>query len=201
MTNLTIMTAWQKHLAFLAVVAGLPLAAASGALGQDAPAQGSSPGERIETLLAELAEPGRADWERVEAEIIRTWARSGSPSMDLLLRRGNEAMENENLEQALEHLSALVDHAPEFAEGWNARATAYFLLGEYRLSIADIERTLMLNPNHFGALAGLGYMFDQMGDPVMALEALRAAEALNPNRENVSRTIERIERQVGVAEL
>ena len=194
-TNLVCMNNWQKHLAVLATAA-LPLAGAGLAAAQDAGAE-----ERIATLLAELAEPDRPDWERVEAEIIRLWARSGSDAMDLLLRRGNEAMENEDYDLALEHLGALVDHAPDFAEGWNARATAYFLLGEYPLSIADIERALSLNPNHFGALAGLGYMFDQMGDPEMALEALRAARALNPNREDLGRTIERLERQVGVAEL
>lgn len=189
------MNAWQKHLAVLATA----LALAAPAAAQDAEAPGAD--ERIATLLAQLAELDRPDWERVEAEIIRLWARSGSESMDLLLRRGNEAMENEDYELALEHLSALVDHAPDFAEGWNARATAYFLLGEYPLSIADIERALSLNPNHFGALAGLGYMFDQMGNPEMALKALREAEALNPNREDVGLAIERLERQVGVAEL
>jgi len=186
----------QKHLAVLAVASLLALLPA-GYL----PAQDSADAARLDALFAELAEPERQDWERVEREIIRLWSRSGSESMDLLLRRGNEALEAEKYEQALEHLSALVDHAPDFAEGWNARATAYFMLGEYALSIADVQHVLLLNPRHFGALAGLGYMFEQMGDTELAIAALRASQALNPHRDNISQTINRLERETGAADL
>jgi hypothetical protein len=73
------------------------------------PVSGQAPGdtEKLDTLFAQLAEPGREDWERVEGEITRIWSRSGSPAMDLLLRRGNEALEAENYDAALEHLTAL----------------------------------------------------------------------------------------------
>jgi tetratricopeptide (TPR) repeat protein len=164
-------------------------------------AQDRAESVELDELYSQLAEPEREDWERVEREITRIWSRSGSSSMDLLLRRGNEALENENYEAALEHFSALVDHAPEFAEGWNARATAYFMLGEYTLSLADVEHVLVLNPRHFGALAGLGFMLEQMGETEMALEALREAHDLNPHRENVTQSISRLERQLGQAEL
>lgn len=190
------MTRWQKLFALLAVLMTVPLLSTGAVSAQDAAGE-----PRIERLLGELAEPDRPDWEQIEAEIIRLWTRSGSDAMDLLLRRGNEAMEAENYELALEHFGALTDHAPAFAEGWNARATAYFLLGEYALAMADIERALALNPNHFGALSGLGYIFDRTGDPAMALKALRAAEALNPNREDLQRTIARLEQQMGVTDL
>jgi tetratricopeptide (TPR) repeat protein len=186
----------RKHLAALVVASALALAPLNGAS-----AQTDADAARLDALFAELAEPDRPDWERVEREIVRLWSRSGSPSMDLLLRRGTEALQNEDYEQALEHLSALVDHAPDFAEGWNARATAYFMLGEYTLSIADVERVLALEPRHFGALAGLGYMFEQMGDFELALSAMRAAQAINPNRSNIGQTIDRLERETGAADL
>ena len=186
----------QKHLAALAVASAAALAVLPGAWAQD-----DSDAARLDALFVELAEPDRTDWERVEGEIIRLWSRSGSVSMDLLLRRGNEAMENENYEQALEHLSALVDHAPQFAEGWNARATVYFLLGEYTLSISDVEHVLALEPRHFGALAGLGFMFEEMGDNRRALAALLAARSINPNRTNISESINRLERETGAADL
>jgi tetratricopeptide (TPR) repeat protein len=156
---------------------------------------------RLDRLYAELAEPGREDWKRIESEIQRIWSRSGSPAMDLLLRRGNEAIEAGTHDVAIEHLTALTDHAPEFAEGWNARATAFYLMGEYALSIADIERVLSLNPRHFGAMMGLATMLEAMGDPESALAALRAAQALNPNRDTLNQAVERLERQNGVAEL
>jgi tetratricopeptide (TPR) repeat protein len=156
---------------------------------------------RLDALFAELAEPGRADYERIEGEIRRIWSKSGSPAMDLLLRRGEEAMEAEQFDVAVEHLSALTDHAPDFAEGWNARATAFFYLGEYSLSIADIERTLALNPRHFGALEGLAAMLEEMDQPAFALRALREAARINPNRPSVQEAMTRLERKTGAVEL
>jgi tetratricopeptide (TPR) repeat protein len=156
---------------------------------------------RLDGLLAELASPETEDWRRVEAEILRVWSQSGSEAMDLLLRRGRDAIEAEDYVVAVEHLTALTDHAPDFAEGWNARATAFFMMGEYTLSMADIEQVLRLNPRHFGALAGLAVMFEELGDTRLALQAHQAAQVLNPHRPEVERAIERLERSLGGAEL
>lgn len=156
---------------------------------------------KLDRLLAELAEPGREDWEKVEDQINRIWTKSGSPAMDLLLRRGNEALEAEDFDGALEHFSALTDHAPDFAEGWNARATTFYLMGEYSLAIADVEHVLALNPRHFGALSGLAFMFEQMDEPALALDALHAAQKLNPNRPNINEAVTRLERMSGASEL
>ena len=123
----------------------------------------ADPAAKLDALFAELAQPGREDWEKIEGEITRIWSQSGSPAMDLLLSRGNEALQAEDYPTAIEHFSALIDHAPDFAEGWNARATTYYLMGEYSLSIADVEHVLVLNPRHFGALAGLAFMLESDG--------------------------------------
>lgn len=164
----------------------------------EAPADAAA---RLDTLFTELAEPGRDDWERIEGEIVGIWSKSGSPSMDLLLRRGNEAIKAEDYDRALEHFSALTDHAPDFAEGWNARATAFYLMGEYSLAMADVERTLALNPRHFGAMSGLAFMFEAMGEDGMALEVLRAVQGINPNRPNINEAVTRLERMNGEADL
>ena len=74
-------------------------------------------------------------------------------------------------------------------------------MGEYGLSIADVEHVLALNPRHFGALAGLAFMLESVGDPEQALEALHAAQALNPNRPNVNEAVTRLERMTGDVEL
>jgi tetratricopeptide (TPR) repeat protein len=189
------MVGLQKRLLAAALVAAMSLAGAA-ARGDDA-----NRSARLDALFAELAEPGREDHLRIETEIARLWSQSGSPAMDLLLRRGREAIDAEDLAAAVEHFSALIDHAPDFAEGWNARATAFYLLDEYALSIADIERTLALEPRHFGALEGLAAILEQMDRPELALRALRQAHALNPNRASVQEAIERLERETGAADL
>jgi tetratricopeptide (TPR) repeat protein len=179
------------------------LAAIAAAIWLAAPgfAQPQDPAAKLDELFAELAQPGREDWESVETEITRIWSQSGSPAMDLLLKRGQDALEAEDYPTAVEHFSALIDHAPDFAEGWNARATAYYLMGEYSLSIADVEHVLVLNPRHFGALAGLAFMFEAMDEPELALKALHAVQALNPNRPNINEAVTRLERLTGEVEL
>lgn len=157
--------------------------------------------EKLDELYAELQNPDLPNWEAVEAQIWDEWSRSGSPAMDLLLTRGRAALEAEDPEAAIEHFSALTDHAPDFAEGWNARATAFYQLEEFGLSLADIERTLVLNPRHFGALGGLASILEQINQPRAALSAYRAAHTIHPHRPNVEEAIERLERQLGDAEL
>jgi tetratricopeptide (TPR) repeat protein len=174
---------------------------ASSLVAASSPVAAETEGPELDALFAQLAEPEREDWERIEGEIARIWSRSGSPAMDLLLRRAGEAMEAEEYEIAVEHLTALTDHAPDFAEAWNARATVFYMMGEYALSIADIERTLALNPRHFGALEGLGAILEEMQRTDLALEALRAAQELNPNRPSIGESLERLERRTGAADL
>jgi tetratricopeptide (TPR) repeat protein len=199
------MRGFQKRRLAVVLALGAALAPlASAAQQSDAPPEAAAPADdaaRLDALFAELAEPGRDDYERIEGEIIRIWSQSGSPAMDLLLERGNEALEAQDFEAALEHFSALTDHAPDFAEGWNARATTFYLMEEYALAIADVERVLALNPRHFGALSGLAFMLEAMDEPELALEALHAVQKLNPNRPNINEAVDRLERMHGEAEL
>jgi len=150
----------------------------------------------LDGWLEQLSNPETEDWERVEERVIDAWSRSGSVAMDLLLQRGQEAMDNEDYEAAIEHFTALTDHAPDFAEAWNMRATAFFLIDEYGLSIEDIGRTLALNPRHFGALSGLGVILEEIGDSKNALVAYRSAFEINPHRENLVEAISRLENDV-----
>lgn len=150
----------------------------------------------IDLMLEELARPDLEDWERQEERVLNHWSKSGSIAMDLLLQRGRDALDAEDYGAAIEHFTALTDHAPEFAEGWNMRATAFFLIEEFGLAIEDIGRTLALNPRHFGALNGLGVILEQLDDYQNALLAYRAAYAINPHRENLVEAIERLEIEV-----
>jgi tetratricopeptide (TPR) repeat protein len=102
----------------------------------------------LDALFERLAQRDDPNWANVENEIWLAWSKSGSPSMDLLLLRAGRAMDSGDSELALRHLDDLVRLAPDFAEGWNKRATVYFLLNEFGRSVADIERTLALEPRH-----------------------------------------------------
>ena len=155
----------------------------------------------LDSLFEDLKAADEDQAQRIEREIWNEWSKSGSAAMDLLLQRGRDAMEAGETVAAIEHLTALTDHAPDFAEGWNARATAYYAAGEFGPSIEDIARTLTLNPRHFGALAGLGMIFEELGRPEQALEAYRAALAIHPHLAGVLQSIERLETETAGQDL
>ena len=117
--------------------------------------------------------------------------------MDLLLSRGRAAMSAGDNQAAIEHFSALIDHAPEFAEAYNARATAFYQADMYGPSLQDIRTVLAMNPRHFGALSGLALILEELGEQEEALDAYRAIEAIHPNRENLKDAIDRLEKAVG----
>ncbi len=133
---------------------------------------------------------------QIERRIHDIWSQSGSPSMDLLLSRGREALDAGDPVLAIRHFTALIDHAPDFAEGYNGRATAYFQTGRYGLSLEDIRQTLRLNPRHFSAMSGLALILEELGRPEDSLEAWREVERLNPHREGLKDAIARLELQV-----
>ena len=152
--------------------------------------------DELDALFEVLADPDNQNWESVQNQIHQLWNRSGSPSMDLLARRADKAMEAEDWDTALLHLNDLTRLAPDFAEGWNKRATVYFLQGEYGASLEDIARTLRLEPRHFGALSGLGIILDRVGDSPGALEAYRRAEKLHPHLPGVKEGIKKLTPEV-----
>ena len=155
----------------------------------------------LDSLFESLKTADEAASRRIEREIITEWSKSGSPAMDLLLQRGQDAMAAGDYQTAIEHFTALTDHAPDFAEGWNARATAYYMVGEFGPSIKDIARTLTLNPRHFGALSGLGMIFQELGEPEKALEVYRAALAIHPHLGSVLEAVEALEKETGGQDL
>jgi len=153
--------------------------------------------DTLDELFIQLAQPVDGDWQSVEARIWKEWSHSGSAAMDLLLERGRAETKARHFDKAIEHLTALTDHAPDFAEGWNARATAFFMMGEYGLSLMDIQRTLALNPRHFGAMSGLGRIMEQLDHPKDALKAYSEALAVHPHSPNLKRSVERLKKKVG----
>ncbi len=151
----------------------------------------------MQALLAELADPSTENWQQVERKIRTEWSRSGSASIDLLLQRGEKALEDEDFDAALEHLTALTDHAQDFAEGWNMRATALFRKKLYGPAMEDLSRALALNPNHFAAMTGLAVILQDVGMYEEALEAWYLLEKVHPHRPEMHEAIDALEKRVG----
>ncbi len=174
-----------------------PVVAAFAAFFAMSPAQATESGNpEVAELLAELRDPDQERWQRIERQISRIWSHSGSASSDLLLQRGRDAMRRGDTTAAIDHFSALIDHAPDFAEGYHARATAWFMAGNLGLALDDLRETLVRNPDHFSALAGLGRVFEDLELYDRAREALRASAAIHPHRTDVLEALERIERHL-----
>jgi tetratricopeptide (TPR) repeat protein len=150
----------------------------------------------LDTLFLELEDPENTDWESAERNIWHEWSKSGSAAMDHLLQRGIQAMQGGQLRVAVEHFSAVIDHAPDFAEAWNKRATVFYMMDEYGLSISDIRQTLLLNSRHFGAMAGLGAIMEELDQPKNALTIYRRALEVHPHQDGIKEAIERLEIEV-----
>lgn len=145
-------------------------------------------------LWEELRTAPQAEAARVATQVETIWSRSGSAAMDLLLRRGKEALEAGNFNLAIEHLTALTDHASDFAEGYHVRAEAYFRADLYGPALDDLETTLALNPLHFDAIYGLGVMFQEFGELRRAADLFRRVLTIHPNHENASEALSRLKR-------
>ena len=146
-------------------------------------------------LLEQLKTAEVGDVAKIERALKLEWSRSGSKALDLLLLRGREAMASGDTNAAIEHFTALTDHAPKFAEGWHGRAIAYFEIELLGPALADLKRSLMLNPNNFDAVFGLGSMMMTFEDFSRAEKAFREVLRLHPNHENATNALERLESQ------
>ena len=131
---------------------------------------------------------------RAEQAMWRIWARSGDQEVDRLYQAGVEQMSAGDLRQSIATFTHIIELKPDFAEGWNKRATLYFLVGDLRKSLADCDEVLKRNPYHFGALAGYVQIYVRLKYYDRALEYSRRALKVNPNMDGVRRNIDLIER-------
>ena len=166
-----------------------------------APAGKASPKEQRNELLDKLfgrLQAAKTDEEAKAAEqaIWRLWMRSGSPTDDLLLEQAIKAMNGRQYDRAIEILDVLTEHAPNFAEAWNKRATVNYITGKLDQSLSDIDKVLELEPRHFGALSGLAMIRRDRGDERGALDAFREALAINPYMSSVRDAVRSLEKDL-----
>lgn len=151
---------------------------------------------RLDTLFAKLSEaetPQAA--EPIAREIQMLWMDSGSDTVDVLMSRAGKAIQAEDSALALDLLDVVVTLKPSYAEGWNRRATVYYMREDFGKSLVDIERVLALEPRHWGALSGLGIIQRRLGFKGEALDTFRRALEVNPGLENAPKAIEDLEKE------
>jgi tetratricopeptide (TPR) repeat protein len=132
----------------------------------------------------------------IEAQIWQIWSENSDAEVNAMMRRGVLAMNQDEEVQALASFNAIVQRQPDFAEGWNKRATVYYLMGDFTASVADIEKTLELEPHHFGALSGLGLIYLALDRKAAALKAFEGALAIDPHLVNAKAAVESLKKQL-----
>jgi tetratricopeptide (TPR) repeat protein len=183
--------------AALAAVLTIPLAAsAQGPVGRGGgwaqppqtlpPVSHGDPMSNLDTLFAALKiAPDEDSSKAIEQRIWAVWMISGSDTCNLLMSRVKQATDAKDYDLALKLLDAVVEIKPDYVEGWNQRATIYYLKDDYAHAIADIGQVLAREPRHFGALSGLGVILQEIGDDKDALKAYRDALKIDPHLENI----------------
>lgn len=147
----------------------------------------------FESLRTAASPEAAAD---VESQIWEIWAKSGDSSLDQVFQVGSRAMAIGDTNTALTIFDAIVKKAPNFAEGWNKRATVHYMMGNYEASLADIDRTLELEPHHFGALAGLGLVNIGLDRDEAALDAFERVLKVDPQSESAKVNIEIVKQRI-----
>lgn len=161
------------------------------------PALADQRDDRLPDLFDQLKQAQNPATSQVIENVIWTiWMESGQNSINILMRQGIQDMQNGDYEAALGAFTAITELEPEFAEGWNKRATVLYLMGDYNGSVADIRRTLALEPRHFGALSGLGLIYDALEQEEAALKAYEAALDVHPNLPTPQQRVEELKKLI-----
>jgi tetratricopeptide (TPR) repeat protein len=157
---------------------------------------------RLNTLFVELAKAAdAAAADKLADEIWSIWHRSGDADIDRMLEVGVNAMYAGDYESAYAMFNTIVEKAPEFAEGWNKRAHVLYLTGNYDSSIADVKKTISLEPRHWNALHGMGLIYEEMGEPAEALRWFEKAFKIYPKMQQLREHIDELRKQTQGTEI
>jgi tetratricopeptide (TPR) repeat protein len=149
--------------------------------------------ERLDALFAELKKtPSSQDAAKIAAKIDAEWSRSGSATVDLMLLWAAKAAAKQNSAAALDLLEQAIILEPDYAEAWNRRATLNYQISDYGKSIADIQKTLILEPRHYGALMGLGMILEETDRKPQALEAYTKVLEIYPANKSAQNAVGRL---------
>ncbi|HVO88992.1 MAG TPA: tetratricopeptide repeat protein [Casimicrobiaceae bacterium] len=147
----------------------------------------------VSALLKSLRDTDEDVRQQAEQAIWQIWSRSGDREVDKLYENGLAQMQSGDVEQAIATFTRIIELKPDFAEGWNKRATLYFLVGDLHKSLADCDEVMKRNPYHWGALSGYAQIYTRLEYYDRALDYSRRALAINPNLEAVRQNIKLLE--------
>ena len=151
--------------------------------------------EVIPALVDALKNDDSGTRYNAEYALWEIWSHSGDDAVDTMLKDGKNLLKNEAYQQAVERFTTVIEAAPSFAEGYNQRAIAYFMLEEWSKAVRDCKQTISLNPNHFGAFAGMGHVYVRLGKIDEAIAAYKQALVINPNLISIAEAILRLRSQ------
>ncbi len=162
-----------------------------------APAQAGQGDARLDQLFQSLIQAkDRQQSLDIETRIWALWLQAGDQTIDAEMARGVGSLNAGDLPSALESFDKIIALDPEFAEGWNKRATVYYLMGDLKRSVLDIERTVALEPRHFGAFSGLGLIYLATGDDPAALRAFERVLEINPHYGNIENQVQELRKKI-----
>lgn len=141
-------------------------------------------GKADPVLFETLARTDSDAWMEAETQILTAWEDTGSESLNMIQMRGESSLDEGDYLSAIGHLTALVDHAPDHAMGYQLRGMAYWLNGDYGPAAVDLARALELEPKQYLALTQLGAMLEELDDPARAVDALTRSLAINPHQQD-----------------
>jgi len=160
------------------------------------PANARQDDPRLEELFSALSETeDYAEGKVIERSIWTIWLTSGSDTVDFLMAQGMNYMSQGAFTKSLTLFTSIIKIDPEYSEAWNKRATVLFLMGEFDASVEDIGRTLELEPRHFGALSGLGQIYDRQDIDASAISAFQKAVSLNPHMPGVKERMKQLKKE------
>ncbi|MDE2380107.1 tetratricopeptide repeat protein [Bradyrhizobium sp.] len=142
------------------------------------------------------AAPDEVSAKHVEARIWAIWLHTPSDTAALLMTRAKTAVDAQKIDVAIKLLDSVIKLRPDYIEAWNRRATLYYMQNDYSRSLADIQQVLIREPRHFGALAGLGMIMQELGDEKRALDAYRKALAINPHLDKIPEQVKSLTEKV-----
>ncbi|PCJ23878.1 MAG: hypothetical protein COA96_10910 [SAR86 cluster bacterium] len=152
---------------------------------------------RLDNLFSQLKQSENAGVIlSTESQIWEIWLQHANDDVEQLMTLGTQRMNVQNYTEALLVFSQIIKNFPGYAEGWNKRATLYFLIGNLDASLADIKKTLELEPRHFGALSGLGMVYIQREDLSKAKQAFEDLIEVHPNSPNAQQNLEIVSEQL-----
>ena len=150
----------------------------------------------VEDLSVELKHDDPMVNEMAEHALWSVWFRAGSPQANHELARGAQALGRKDFQHAIQHFDRAIEQCPAFAEAYNQRAIAHYLMESFEPSIADCKRAIERMPCHFGALAGMGHCYAHLGRPREAIAAYERALQVNPHLDCIRQTIEHLRAQL-----